>query len=58
MMNLKENWKYYIEEADRKEVEEQLSKIRKEYAEIKPEDIKCIDPAIGSGHIGAYLLMF
>lgn len=53
---LKENWKYYIEEAEQeKEVEEQLSKIRKEYAEIKPEDIKCIDPAIGSGHIGAYL---
>ena len=53
---LKENWKYYIEEAEQeKEVEEQLSKIRKEYEEIKPEDIKCIDPAIGSGHIGAYL---
>jgi type II restriction/modification system DNA methylase subunit YeeA len=53
---LKENWKYYIEEAEQeKEVEEQLSKIRKEYAEIKPEDIKCIDPAIGSGHIGAYI---
>ncbi|CAK7017355.1 MAG: hypothetical protein PEPC_00716 [Peptostreptococcus russellii] len=53
---LKANWKYYIEEAEQeKEVEEQLSKIRKEYAEIKPEDIKCIDPAIGSGHIGAYL---
>lgn len=53
---LKVNWKYYIEEAEQeKEVEEQLYKIRKEYAEIKPEDIKCIDPAIGSGHIGAYL---
>lgn len=53
---LKENWKYYIEEAEQeKEVEEQLEKIRKEYAEMKPEDIKCIDPAIGSGHIGAYL---
>lgn len=53
---LKANWKYYIEEAEQeKEVEEQLEKIRKEYAEMKPEDIKCIDPAIGSGHIGAYL---
>ncbi|MDU1443143.1 MAG: BREX-1 system adenine-specific DNA-methyltransferase PglX [Clostridium cochlearium] len=53
---LKENWKYYIEEAEQeKEVEEQLSKIREEYSEMKPEDIKCIDPAVGSGHIGAYL---
>ncbi|NLI64553.1 MAG: BREX-1 system adenine-specific DNA-methyltransferase PglX, partial [Bacteroidales bacterium] len=53
---LKENWKYYIEEAEQeKEVEEQLSKIRKEYEEIKPEEIKCIDPCIGSGHIGAYI---
>lgn len=53
---LKENWKYYLEEAEQeKEVEEQLEKIKKEYAEMKPEDIKCIDPAIGSGHIGAYL---
>lgn len=53
---LKANWKYYLEEAEQeKKVEEQLSKTRKEYEEIKPEDIKCIDPAIGSGHIGAYL---
>jgi type II restriction/modification system DNA methylase subunit YeeA len=53
---LKSNWKYYLEEAEQeKEVEKQLEKIREKYAEMKPEDIKCIDPAIGSGHIGAYL---
>src|SRR5699024_6168689 len=53
---LKANWKYYLEEAEQeKEVEEQLDEIKKEYAEMKLEDIKCIDPAIGSGHIGAYL---
>lgn len=53
---LKANWKYYLEEAEQeKEVEEQLDEIKKKYAEMKPEDIKCIDPAIGSGHIGAYL---
>ncbi len=53
---LKVNWKYYLEEAEQeKEVEEKLEEIKKEYAEMKPEDIKCIDPAIGSGHIGAYL---
>lgn len=53
---LKVNWKYYLEEVEQeKEVEEKLEEIKKEYAEMKPEDIKCIDPAIGSGHIGAYL---
>ena len=53
---LKVNWKYYLEEAEQeKEVEEKLEEIKKEYAEMKPEDIKCIDPAIGSGHIGACL---
>lgn len=53
---LKTNWKYYLEEAEQeKEVQEKLGEIKKEYAKMKPEDIKCIDPAIGSGHIGAYL---
>lgn len=53
---LKENWKYYIEEAEQeKEVQEKLEKIKEEYEKMKPEDIKCIDPCIGSGHIGAYL---
>ena len=53
---LKANWEYYLEEAEQeKEVEEKLEEIKKEYAELKPEDIKCIDPCIGSGHIGAYL---
>ncbi len=53
---LKENWKYYTEEAEQeKEVQEKLEAIKKESADMNPEDIKCIDPAIGSGHIGAYL---
>lgn len=54
--DLKGNWKYYLEEADQeKEVEEKLNQIRKEYADLRPEEIKCIDPCIGSGHIGVYL---
>lgn len=53
---LKENWKYYLKEAEQeKEVQEKLEKIKEEYAKIKPEEIKCIDPCIGSGHIGAYI---
>ena len=53
---LKSNWKYYIEEAEQEaDVQSQLAEIRKEYANIKPEDIKVIDPCSGSGHILAYL---
>lgn len=53
---VKAGWKYYLEEAEQEpEVEEQLAKIRKEYEGLKPEDIKCIDPCCGSGHILAYL---
>lgn len=54
--DLKANWKYYLEEADQEpEVQAQLADIRKEYAALKPEDITCIDPCCGSGHILAYL---
>lgn len=53
---LKTNWAYYLEEADQEnEVEEKLKEIRKEYSDLKPEQIKCIDPCIGSGHIGVYI---
>ena len=53
--NLKENWKYYIDEAEQEpEVQLELSKIREDSKNIKPEDIKLIDPAMGSGHILVY----
>ena len=53
---LKANWKYYLEEAPQEpQVEAQLSEIRKGYAQLKPEDIRCIDPCMGSGHILVYL---
>ena len=52
---LKTNWKYYLDEAEQEEdVQKQLEKIRQEYKTIKPEDIKVIDPAMGSGHILVY----
>lgn len=52
---LKENWKYYLEEAQQEpEVQAKLSEIRKEYAAMNPEDIKLIDPCMGSGHILVY----
>ena len=52
---LKANWKYYLEEAKQEpEVEEKLAEIRREYAKLSPEDIKLIDPCMGSGHILVY----
>ena len=52
---LKKNWKYYLEEAEQEpEVQVKLAEIRKEYAALNPEDIKLIDPCMGSGHILVY----
>ncbi len=52
---LKENWKYYLEEAEQEpEVQAQLAEIRKEYESLNPEDLLCIDPCMGSGHILCY----
>ena len=51
----KSGWKYYLDEAEQEpDVEKQLQAIRAEYAQIKPEDIKVIDPCMGSGHILVY----
>ena len=53
--DLKASWKYYLEEAEQEpEVQVELSKIREGYAQINPEDIKFIDPCMGSGHILVY----
>lgn len=53
---LKSNWKYYLDEAEQEaDVKEQQDAIRKEYTNIKPEEIKCIDPCMGSGHILVYM---
>lgn len=52
---LKSKWKYYLEEAEQEpEVEEELKKIREEHSKLKPEDIKVLDPCMGSGHILVY----
>ena len=53
--DIKKEWKYYLDEAQQEPgVEEQLKAIREEYKTIKPEDIKVIDPCMGSGHILVY----
>lgn len=49
------DWKYYLEEAKQEpEVIEQLNKIKEEHAKLRPEEIKVIDPCMGSGHILVY----
>ena len=49
-------WKYYLPEAEQEpEVATQLVKIREERRNLTPEEIRCIDPCMGSGHICVYL---
>lgn len=53
--DLKEAWKYYLDEAQQEEaVQAELAKLKEEYAKLRPEDIKVIDPCMGSGHILVY----
>ena len=52
---LRSKWKYYLEEAEQEpEVQKQLEEIRAKSRDIRPEDIKVLDPAMGSGHILVY----
>lgn len=54
--SLQGEWKYYLPEAEQEEsVQKQLADMRKESAKLKPEDIRCIDPCMGSGHILCYM---
>lgn len=49
-------WKYYLPEVEQEpEVQAQLVQIRAERKDLTPEDILCIDPCQGSGHILVYL---
>ncbi|MDY4544804.1 MAG: BREX-1 system adenine-specific DNA-methyltransferase PglX, partial [Bacilli bacterium] len=49
-------WKYYLEEAEQEEeVNIKLAEIRKSYKDLTPQDITCIDPCMGSGHILVYM---
>ena len=53
---LKAGWRYYLEEAEQEpQVQQSLARIRAAYAQMKPEDIRCIDPCMGSGHILVYM---
>jgi type II restriction/modification system DNA methylase subunit YeeA len=50
---LRQQWKYYVEEAEQEpEGIEQLEKPKNK--ELSPEEIKVLDPCMGSGHILVY----
>lgn len=52
---LRANWKYYLDEAEQeRSVQAQLEEIRAGRRTLAPEDIKVIDPCMGSGHILVY----
>lgn len=52
---LKSNWKFYLDEAQQEEpVQIELTNIKEHYANLRPEDIKVIDPCMGSGHMLVY----
>ena len=52
---LKANWKYYLDEAKQTpEVAEKLRILRSQSPVKSPEDIRLIDPCMGSGHILVY----
>lgn len=54
--NLREKWKFYIDDAKQNEdVELQLVKIKEGSKNIKPENILVIDPCMGSGHVLVYI---
>lgn len=49
------NWKYYLPEAKQiEEVDIKLKNLRQDRKNLKVEDIKFIDPSMGSGHILVY----
>lgn len=48
-------WRYYLDEAEQAPAAAaQLMKIRETYQALRPEDIRVIDPCMGSGHILVY----
>jgi type II restriction/modification system DNA methylase subunit YeeA len=53
--NMKAKWKYFLDEAEQEpDVQKQLDEIREQNKKIRPEDIKVLDPCMGSGHILVY----
>ena len=53
--NLEKKWKFLVKrEKQEEEIESKLEKLNENYKEMKVEEIKIIDPCMGSGHILVY----
>lgn len=53
--NLEGKWKFLVKgEKQEEEIEKKLEKLNENYKEMKLEEIKIIDPCMGSGHILVY----
>ena len=53
---LRAGWKYYLDEAEQEPaVAAELAKLRADRTALRPEEIRCIDPCMGSGHILVYM---
>lgn len=53
--SLRMKWRYYMDEAQQEpEVAAKLAEIRQGYASMQLEDIRLLDPCMGSGHILVY----
>ena len=53
--DLEEKWKFLVKgEKQEEEIEKKLEKLNENYKEMKLEEIKIIDPCMGSGHILVY----
>ena len=53
--NLEEKWKFFVKgEKQEEEIEKKQEKLNENYKEMKLEEIKIIDPCMGSGHILVY----
>lgn len=52
---LRRRWRYYMDEAEQEpQVAVQLAQIRAQESRIQPEEIRLLDPCMGSGHILVY----
>lgn len=52
---LRQRWRYYMDEAEQEpQVAVQLAQIRAQESRIQPEEIRLLDPCMGSGHILVY----
>ena len=53
---LSKNWRYYLQSPPQPEdTWEKLAAMKENYRNTNPEDIRCIDPCVGSGHVLCYL---